>query len=183
MIKDRLLVIGLGNILMGDDGVGVHVIHELKRFNMAGNVDIVDGGTAGIDLLDILSLYQRVFVADAIFTRKEEDDCRVRLFSIDDLLFKQADSAYSMHDVDLTSTINLMKALEMDIPAITIIGIPAVDITPKLGLSEECKRYSEVASRLLINMVKYFYLNPEKFDRKLQEITPDNMMEELHDIL
>lgn len=182
MIKDRLLVIGLGNILMGDDGVGVHVIHELKRFNMAGNVDIVDGGTAGIDLLDILSLYQRVFVTDAMVT-KGEGEARIRVFTIDDLLLRQDEIGYSMHDVDLTSTINLMKALEMDIPAITIIGIPAVDIVPKLGLSEECKRYSEVASQLLINMVKYFYLNPEKFDRKLQEITPDNMMEELHDIL
>lgn len=182
MIKDRLLVIGLGNILMGDDGVGVHVIHELKRFNMAGNVDIVDGGTAGIDLLDILSLYQRVFVTDAIVT-KGGGDARIRLFTIDELLFKQADSAYSMHDVDLTSTINLMKALDMDIPAITIIGIPAVYIAPKLGLSEECKRYSEVASLLLINMIKYFYLNPQKLDQKLKKITPDNMMEELHDLL
>ncbi len=180
MIKDRLLVIGLGNILMGDDGVGVHVIHELKRFNMAGNVDIVDGGTAGIDLLDILSLYQRVFVTDAMVT-KGEGEARIRVFTIDDLLLRQDEIGYSMHDVDLTSTINLMKALEMDIPAITIIGIPAVDIAPKLGLSEECKRFSEVASQLLINMVKYFYLNPEKLDRKLQEITPDNMMEELHD--
>lgn len=178
MIKDRLLVIGLGNILMGDDGIGVHVINDLKRFNMAGNVDIVDGGTAGIDLLDILSSYQRVFVTDAIMSTTESKG-GVRLFSVDDLLYRQSDINYSIHDVDLTSTISLMKALNMTIPVITIIGIPASDISPGVGLSEECKRYLSEAVELLVKMIRLFYLNPQK----LETMNPDIIMEEQYDCL
>ncbi|MDD5433801.1 MAG: hydrogenase maturation protease [Nitrospira sp.] len=181
MIKDRLLVIGLGNILMGDDGIGVHVINDLKRFNMAGNVDIVDGGTAGIDLLDILSLYQRVFVTDAIISTPK-GKMGVSLFSVDDLLSRQGDSNYSIHDVDLTSTISLMKALDMTIPVITIIGIPASDISPGAGLSEECKSHLSEATQLLAAMIRLFYLYPEKLDA-INDDDITNIMEELHDFL
>lgn len=166
---------------MGDDGIGVHVINEIKKINMAGNIDIIDGGTAGIDLLDILSLYQRVFVTDAIMSTPESKR-GVRLFSVDDLLFRQGDSNYSIHDVDLTSTISLMKALNMTIPVITIIGIPASDISPGVGLSEECKRHLSEAVQLLIEMIRLFYLDTQKLDT-MNDDNITNIMEALHDFL
>ena len=175
MIKDRLLVLGLGNILMGDDGIGVHVIAELKKLDMTGNVDIIDGGTVGIDILDILSLYRKVFVADAMINSGED----IRLFSVDELLIKQDDSNYSMHDINLTSTISLMKALNIRIPSITILGIPAGDISHGAGLSDDCKRHLSDATRLLVKMIMLFSLNPQQ----LETMNPDNIMEELHDFL
>lgn len=128
----RLLILGLGNPLMGDDGVGIQVVNELKNANLSEKVDIIDGGTAGIDLIDMISGYERVIVVDAV--RKG---------------FSDEDKGYSLHDVGLTPALRLMQALGMAIPEITIIGIPAADITPRMGLSEECRKWIPETVKLI----------------------------------
>ncbi|MFQ5586783.1 MAG: hydrogenase maturation protease, partial [Thermodesulfobacteriota bacterium] len=94
----RLLILGLGNLLMGDDGVGVHVINSFQQESLPDGVDIVDGGTGGLDLVDIISGYRRVIVVDAV-RGENGSPSGVRLFSPDDLCEKGENSAYSMHDM------------------------------------------------------------------------------------
>lgn len=48
----RILVMGIGNLLMQDDGVGVHVIRQLEQMELPPEVEVVDGGTHSYDLLD-----------------------------------------------------------------------------------------------------------------------------------
>jgi len=53
-------VIGIGNILLGDDGVGVYVVEELRsRHDVPGNVELIDGGTMGLDLLPFIEGKER----------------------------------------------------------------------------------------------------------------------------
>jgi hydrogenase maturation protease len=57
----RIVVLGIGNILLSDEGLGVHVVRRLiERFDLPARVEVIDGGTAGMDLLD------RVAGADAL---------------------------------------------------------------------------------------------------------------------
>ncbi|MBE2213147.1 MAG: hydrogenase maturation protease, partial [Opitutaceae bacterium] len=51
---DRVLVLGVGNLLVGDEGVGVHVVQALQRQSWPDYVEIVDGGTGGFHLLELL---------------------------------------------------------------------------------------------------------------------------------
>ncbi|MBI5756524.1 MAG: hydrogenase maturation protease [Nitrospirae bacterium] len=132
MSNRKLLILGLGNPLMGDDGVGIQVVNELQNTNLSEKVDIMDGGTAGIDLIDMISGYERVIVVDAV--RKG---------------FSDENKEFSLHDVELTSVLRLMQTLGMDIPEITIIGIPAANITPRIGLSEECRKWIPEAVKLI----------------------------------
>ena len=152
-------MIGLGNLLMGDDGAGIHVINELKKRNVSDHVDVMDGGTAGVGLVDILTSYRTAIVIDAIMDRGDSHS-GIRLFSPDDLLLRKEDSDYSLHDMELTSVLRLMKALNMEIPDIKIIGIPATTIIPGVGLSEECGRFVHEAVDLvmtMINLIKIDY--------------------------
>lgn len=151
LIKDRLLVIGLGNLLMGDDGVGIHVINELKKYDLSENLDVIDGGTAGVDLIDILSSYRKVIVIDAVMD-KGDDLTDIKFFSTGDLLLREDDSDYSLHDMELTSVLSLMKTLDVDIPDIKIIGIPAAAVTPGIKLSKECERLVPEAVELILTM-------------------------------
>ncbi|MHC4692105.1 MAG: hydrogenase maturation protease, partial [Planctomycetota bacterium] len=48
-----ILVLGIGNILLRDEGVGVRVIEQMQEIPLPDDVELVDGGTAGADLLDI----------------------------------------------------------------------------------------------------------------------------------
>ncbi len=66
---DRLavLVLGLGNVLCGDDGAGVIVAHQLRReYVMPDGVRVVDGGTLGLDLLALVAASDRVILVDAV---------------------------------------------------------------------------------------------------------------------
>jgi hydrogenase maturation protease len=63
----RTVVIGLGNTLMGDDGIGVAALNHLQeRWSIAPEVELVDGGTAGMCLLPIIEGARRVLLIDAI---------------------------------------------------------------------------------------------------------------------
>lgn len=67
----EILVLGLGNILMGDEGVGVRVIERLlEQYEFPERVRIMDGGTLGLDLLPYLEDASRLLVVDAVQARK-----------------------------------------------------------------------------------------------------------------
>jgi hydrogenase maturation protease len=62
-----LLIVGLGNVLLGDDGLGVAAVEFLKQeFDLPEGVDAIDGGTLGLSLLPILQNARRVILVDAI---------------------------------------------------------------------------------------------------------------------
>ena len=64
-----ILVLGIGNLIMTDDGVGVRTIHLLQeRYYFPDNVDVIDGGTLGLDLLTYLDGIQRLIIVDAVET-------------------------------------------------------------------------------------------------------------------
>ena len=154
MSDERLLIIGLGNPLMGDDGAGIQVVNELRESDLPEYVDVIDGGTPGVGLIDLMSGYSRVIVVDAV---RGEDG-----ISSDEILiryvFKYDENPLSLdncslHEMELTSVLRLMKTLGMPIPEITIVGIPAVNIAPGIGLSEECRRYMQEAIKRLRGQV------------------------------
>ena len=65
------LVLGLGNILLGDEGVGVRVVERLlEQYEFPEGVRVMDGGTLGLDLLPFLEDASRLLVLDAVQARK-----------------------------------------------------------------------------------------------------------------
>jgi hydrogenase maturation protease len=61
----KTLVLGLGNVLMGDEGIGVHVVRAVEQRALPGNVECLDGGTGGFTLLEPLQSAGRVILVDA----------------------------------------------------------------------------------------------------------------------
>ena len=61
----RTLVLGLGNVIMGDEGIGVHVVRALGQHVLPENVECLDGGTGGFILLEPLQQADRIFLIDA----------------------------------------------------------------------------------------------------------------------
>jgi hydrogenase maturation protease len=58
-------VLGLGNILMGDEGIGVHVVRALEQHTLPAGVECLDGGTGGFVLLEPLESADRIVLVDA----------------------------------------------------------------------------------------------------------------------
>jgi hydrogenase maturation protease len=61
----KTLVLGLGNLLMGDEGVGVHVVRALEKHTLPASVECLDGGTGGFTLLGPLESAERIILIDA----------------------------------------------------------------------------------------------------------------------
>jgi hydrogenase maturation protease len=63
--QGKILVLGLGNVLMGDEGVGVHVVRALEKLSLPPNVECLDGGTGGFVLLGPLQSADHIILIDA----------------------------------------------------------------------------------------------------------------------
>jgi hydrogenase maturation protease len=62
---EKILVLGLGNVILGDEGVGVHVVRALETLALPANVECLDGGTGGFILLEPLQSAGRIILIDA----------------------------------------------------------------------------------------------------------------------
>ncbi|MFH1115948.1 MAG: HyaD/HybD family hydrogenase maturation endopeptidase [Pseudomonadota bacterium] len=125
---ETIVVLGVGNILLKDEGVGVRVVEELQsRYDFPDNVRVVDGGTQGLWLMATLQEARRLIVVDAVHGggppgtvyRLEKDDLPTGLRA------KQ-----SAHDSDLVEALNLCRLLETEPETVVVVGIEPADIQP-----------------------------------------------------
>ena len=65
MTSSPVLILGIGNYLMGDEGLGVHVVQQLEKEDLKLVADVVDGGTAGFQLMEYLESYPHIILIDA----------------------------------------------------------------------------------------------------------------------
>lgn len=63
-VQNNILILGIGNILMNDEGVGIHVVTRLEKEGYTG-ADLMDGGTGGFHLLGFIQSYKTVIIVDA----------------------------------------------------------------------------------------------------------------------
>jgi len=126
----HIMLLGVGNLLFTDEGVGIHVIQTLlKEYTFPQNVSVEDGGVLGINLLGIISRADELIVVDAIrnggppgtLYRLEGDDIPKRILAKN-----------SLHQVDLLEALTLCQALDK-VPETVIIGVEPQDIET-LGL-------------------------------------------------
>lgn len=131
------LVLGLGNILLRDEGVGVRVVQAMERLALPPDVELFDGATAGLDLLDVLADRRKVIVIDAI----EGDSApgTVLRLGLDDLV-PQGSHPVSLHEVGLFEALAAAKQLGVAPPQVIIFGVRAHDVSCGLDLSPEIAR-------------------------------------------
>jgi hydrogenase maturation protease len=62
----EILVIGVGNMLLADEGMGIHAVQELQKISLGSNVEILDGGTGGFELISNFKGRKKIFIIDAV---------------------------------------------------------------------------------------------------------------------
>ena len=62
---NKILILGIGNLLMGDEGIGVHAVRYLEKNFQRSQVDLLDGGTGGFHLLEYFQKYSKIIMIDA----------------------------------------------------------------------------------------------------------------------
>jgi hydrogenase maturation protease len=123
----RILVLGIGNVLLHDEGVGVRVIERLQAdYDFSENVELMDGGTLGMRLLDPIAQADHVIVVDAV--RNGEPPGTVYYLDAD-FLATRVSFKNSLHEADLVDTLAYAEMLDKR-PQAIIVGVEPQDISP-----------------------------------------------------
>jgi hydrogenase maturation protease len=138
----KTLVLGLGNPILTDDGVGIHVVRVVQSRISGSQVPIsnlelffVEASVGGLRLLDVLAGYERVIIVDAIQTHDGRPGDVHRLHA-DDLRASLHSS--STHDLTLSGALALGRHLGMALPEDQDLVILAVEVEDVLTFGEEC---------------------------------------------
>jgi len=142
------LVVGLGNPLLGDEGVGVRVVEELKELQLPDGVEAVEGGTAGLGLLSLMEGYQRVIIVDA--ADMGHPPGRVIRFTPSEVRFKTTEAPLSLHQIGLGEVLALAEALDAAPAEVVIIGVQPGRIEGGVGLSPEVEGTIPQAIRMVL---------------------------------
>ena len=129
-----ILILGIGNILLCDEGVGVRVVERLQGQALPEQVEAMDGGTGGIDLIELMAGRATVIVIDAI--QADVEPGAVLRFTDADLE-PQAGESFSLHDLGLTEALTMARHLGCPPGEVVIFGIKPKDVSAGLELSPE----------------------------------------------
>jgi len=144
----KTLILGLGNTILSDDGVGIRVIEELQRRLYDPDITVLETNVSGLSLLDIIIGYDKVIIVDAIQTvgGKPGD-----IYQLTPDALKVSRHAASPHDVNFATALELGKKLGLAVPReIVIFAIEVDDVTT---FSEECTPELKKAIPVCVEMV------------------------------
>jgi len=133
-MNSKIVVIGIGNLLLMDEGIGVHTINELEKHDIPESIEIYDGGTGGFKLIDLMHGAARVIFIDAVETGKVPGS--VTIFCAEEVRSIYNKKKYSLHDTDLMEIIKMTEMLGNP-PMIEIVGIQPKTINYGTTLSKE----------------------------------------------
>ncbi len=133
--KKQILVLGIGNLLMGDEGVGIHAVRYMENHTFPDQVTLLDGGTGGFNLLSSLEDYDPVIIVDATSDGNSPGTLRVR-----ELRYSyEFPATLGAHDIGLKDLIE-SAILSDRLPHTYLIAISihlnndlTMDLTPKVA--------------------------------------------------
>jgi len=135
-LKNNTLVLGIGNILLNDEGAGIHVVKRLEEEGFSG-ADLMDGGTGGFHLLGFIQSYKNVIIVDASLDRFPSGHVRV----LHPKYARDFPRQLSAHEIGLKDLLDAAFLLG-NIPDIFLVAISIKDfqemgmeLTPEVELA------------------------------------------------
>jgi hydrogenase maturation protease len=146
-MRGRILVVGLGNILLSDEGVGVAVVRRLAaEGRLPAGVEVIDGGTCGMDLLPEIAGADRMIVVDAARTGKAPGT--VLEIDGEDMpaFFTAKMSPHQRGFTDMLATLDLHDARPREV---MLVAVEPEDLSLSLNLSATCTQSADKALHLV----------------------------------
>lgn len=168
-------MLGIGNILFGDEGIGVHLAHLLKtnyRFSGSHEVDIIDGGTLAQFLIPLITSYDYVILLDCV------DVGGGKIGDVYFFDFKNVPQAItwqgSAHEVEMLQTLR-MTEINGDLPPVKVVGVipEVIGSDTAFDLSREVAGASVTMEKITLNHLQELGVEIERVDsRTIDEVAP-----------
>ena len=136
--KEQIIIIGLGNPILTDDGVGVKVAYEVEEALGTGipeNLTITEASVGGLRLMELLIGYDRVILIDALMTKPGGKTGEIHRMTLDDLRqISPTQHSASAHDTSLVTALDAGREMGFDLPE--SFSIYAITVENILDFSE-----------------------------------------------
>ena len=147
-VETKTLILGIGNTVISDDGVGIRVAEECSRKFARPQLTVMGTDITGLSLLDLLIGYDRVIIVDAIQTAGGQPG---RIYRLEPEMDHDSGCLALTHDVDLVTALQLGTSLGLAVPGkIIIFAIEVADVTT---FSEECTPEVRLAIPVCVDMI------------------------------
>lgn len=120
--REPILVMGIGNVLLGDEGVGIHAIKSLESNSFPSHVHLLDGGTGGFHLLSLIHDYKTIVLIDATLDGQKPGTVR----TLHPRFAKDFPRTLSAHDIGLKDLVESASLLG-ELPLIYLITVSIED--------------------------------------------------------
>ncbi len=136
-MKDKVLVLGVGNSILSDEGIGVHLARRLAAENLPANVEVQDGGTQGLELLDYMDDVAKLIIVDCV--KAGDEPGSIFRFEPDAIDVIPRQYKISFHDLGIYDFLRIASALDI-LPPTVIFGMEPEKITWGEELSPSVER-------------------------------------------
>jgi len=133
----KIAVLGIGNILLKDEGVGVHAIEALREgYDLPENIQLIDGGTMGLDLLSFIEGKDKVLIVDAVDFKEKAGT--IKTIEGDDIP-AFLNTKFSVHQIGLPDMMFAANFMGIRPPDMCLIGIQPKEMDTGLEMSYDIK--------------------------------------------
>ncbi len=119
-ILRKIFVIGVGNYLLGDEGVGIHVVNIMRKQTLPEGVEVVDGGVGGLFLLDFFEKAEKVILVDAVSGGGKPGD--IYILNAEELEKNGVRSLSSLHDMSVQLLVKVAREMNV-LPRFFLVGV------------------------------------------------------------
>lgn len=132
----KIAIVGVGNILLKDEGVGIRAVQRLRDYRpLPSQVILIDAGLPGLELLDLLQDASLVVIVDA--ARMDKPPGSVCRFGLNDVEAKKYQVGLSSHNLGVMEILQLARAMGRSLPEVVFIGVEPKELSWGTELSPE----------------------------------------------
>jgi len=147
----NVAVVGVGNLLMKDEGVGVHILEYLAKKGIPENVSLFDAGTAFSEIISEMEGYEKLIIVDAVHGGGKPGT--VYCFEIEDVQTRKG-FFLSLHDVGVIEALQMERLIGKIPERIIFMGIEPFKVEPGMELSPEIMAGMEKLLEMIFKEIK-----------------------------
>jgi hydrogenase maturation protease len=133
-LEQKILVLGVGNVLLQDEGFGVHVVKDMALGNWPEQVEFIDGGTAGMEMIHLFEDVSKLIIVDSLDAKTEPGS--IFRFKPGDIANMPRGIGASFHDIGLLEVLHVAKTLDC-LPDTVIFGVQPKTVDWGMELTAE----------------------------------------------
>ena len=153
MIMKKISVIGIGNPLKTDDGLGIYLLEKCieRKKEFSERITFIDGGTGGMNLIHTFSDYDIIIIVDAVNFGGQPGE--VKWFKPEEVDSTKLSLGFSIHETDFLKIIQLSKSIDKTPKSFFIFGIQPADISPGKWLSKILQQHFDLILDKLVKKI------------------------------